>query len=93
MIAKLISHSSPENHHTHLFNKCLPFDGQIYMTFTPRKIPHTGVSARSILILSHQAVMVNGKKQFFAERSADVEASINIADLPAGCWGDWGSDI
>ena len=62
------------------------------MTFTPRKIPHTGVSARSILILSHQAVMVNGKKQFFAERSADVEASINIADLPAGCCacGDWG---
>ena len=29
------------------------------------------------LIFLTQAVMVNGKKEYFAERSADVEASVN----------------
>ena len=38
-------------------------------------------------ILSHQAVMVNGKKQYFAERSEDVEASIdNISETDLAPW-------
>ena len=74
-----------------------PSDGQNYITFISRKVLCTGVSASSIHILSHQAVMVNGKKQYFAERSADVEASIKSDGRGIGVvWGqlfEWGADM